>query len=63
MANLAAPAIDFSGASGQPTSAAALISGAVLAPAAVIVYTGNIIVAPTSSQLAPDPAVGYATSG
>lgn len=63
MANIAAPTIDFDGSSGQPTSQAALLTSAGIAPPAVIVYTGGIQVAPSAAQLAPDPAVGYATSG
>lgn len=63
MANLRAPNIDFSGASGQPTSQAGLVAVSDIAPPDVIVYTGGIIAAPSSTQLTPDPAVGYATSG
>lgn len=44
MANLAAPALDFSGASGEPTSQAALVTIAQIAPPAVIVYTDGILV-------------------
>ena len=61
MAVIAQPVIDWSGAT-NPDNRTANISSQN--PTGVIVHGPQLVVpAPLSSQLAPDPAIGFPTSG